>query len=141
MPDFNIIEMGFIKKYTQSGWATNYYFPCCPQEIEENSLEVYFKSLKIGAVLAYNDDSPKLIILEFVKLKSNASILLMCEREGLMCEWEGFQPWVIIEIKFEKKLLIHSKLGAYFEKYETEKEFCIKQGMEWKGSDPFDDFG
>lgn len=43
----------------------------------KNSLEVYFKNLKIGAVFAYNDDSPKLILVEVVKVKDHSSILVM----------------------------------------------------------------
>ena len=138
--DFNRMEMAFTKRCAQSGWAANYYFPYCPQEIEKNSLEAYFKNLKIGAVFAYNDDSPKLIILEFVRGKNNSSILVMCEREGLMCEREGFKPWIIAEIKFGNGLFIHSNLGSYFEKDDADKEFCIKQGLEWKGGDIFDDY-
>lgn len=121
MPDFHCMEMAFTKKCTQLGWAANYYFPCCPQEIEKNSLEAYFRNLKKGAVFAYNDDSPKLIILEFVIRKNNSSILVKCEREGLMCEREGFKPWFIAEITFRNELFVHSNLGSYFEKDEADK--------------------
>ncbi|MFT4060692.1 MAG: hypothetical protein QM652_14250 [Legionella sp.] len=72
-PDFYCINMIFTKRCAQSEWATNYYFPYCPQEIEKDSLEAYFKNLKIGAVFAYNDDSPKLLILEFVKGRDNCN--------------------------------------------------------------------
>lgn len=140
MPDFHCMEMAFTKKCTQLGWAANYYFPYCPQEIGKYSLEAYFKNLKIGAVFAYNDDSPKLKILEFAMGKNNSSILVMCEREGVMCEREGFKPWVITEITFGNEVLLHSNLGSYFEKDDADKEFCIRRGIEWKGVDIFDDY-
>ena len=137
MPNFHCKEMAVKKKLKQSGWAANYYFPSCPQEIEKNPLDVYFKNLKTGGVFACNDDSPKLLILEFVKGKNNSSILVMCEREGLMCEREGFKPWVIAEITFRNRLFVHSNLGSYFEKDDADKELCIKQGVEWNGGDIF----
>lgn len=133
------MERDFTKKCTQSGWAANYYFPYCPQEIGKNALEVYFNNLKIGSVFAYSDDSPKLIIVEFVKGKNNASLLVMCEREGVMCEREGYRPWNISEITPERGFLLHSNLGSYFEKHDADKEFCIRRGIEWKGVDIFDD--
>ncbi|HAT1824492.1 hypothetical protein SC438_12410 [Legionella pneumophila] len=105
----------------------NYSFPCCPQELGVITLETYFQNLKVGAMFAYNDDSPNLIILEFVKAKNNSSILVMCEREGLTSEMEGFLPWLIAEITFENGFLVHSKLGSYFEKGDADNEFCIKQ--------------
>ena len=64
----------------------------------------------------------------------------MCEREGVMCELEGFKPWIIIEITFENGQLRHSNLGSYFEKDEADKEFCIKRDIEWKGGDIFNDY-
>ncbi len=106
----------------------NYSFPCCPKELEKISLEAYFQNLKVGAVFAYNDDSPNLIILEFVKVKSNSSILVKCEREGLTSEIEGFKPWLLAEITFENGFFVHSNLDSYFEKDDADKEFCIKQG-------------
>lgn len=123
MPNFNRMEMAFTKSCIQSGWSAKYYFPCCPQEIEKHSLEAYFKRLKIGAVFAFNDDSPNLIIVEVVNKKS--SLLVMCERESLICERLGFHPWVIVEITFENALFVHSNLGSYFEKEEVEENFAL----------------
>lgn len=132
--------MTIKKQCMHSEWALAYSFPSCSKKTENNSLEEYFKNLKIGAVLSYSDDSPKLIILGFVNSKNNASILVLCEREGLFSEKDGYQPWLIFEIKFEKGVFVHSNLGSYFEKDEADKEFCIRQGLEWTGSDYFDDY-
>lgn len=125
--DFNRLEMASTKRCAQYGWGANYYFPCCPKEIGMIPLEAYFLNFKFGAVFAYNDNSPKLIIVEFVRIKNNSSILVKCEREGLTCEREGFEPWLIAGITFKNDLFIHSKLGSYFEKDDADKEFCIKQ--------------
>lgn len=107
--DFNLFE--------------GYHFPRCPKELEISPIAVYFRNLKIGEVFAYNDDSPKLIILEFLKTKNSSSILIMCEREGIMSEREGFKPWLIAQITFDNGSFVHSNFGSYFEKDEIDKEF------------------
>ncbi|MCL9682901.1 hypothetical protein [Legionella maioricensis] len=124
MPDFNRMEMASTKNCMQLGWSANYYFPSCPQEIGKNSFETYFKNLKIGAVFAYNDDSPKLIVRKVAKGENSSSILVMCEREGIWCERLGFLPWSITEITLENKLFIHSNLGSHFEKDDADKHFA-----------------
>lgn len=131
--DFNRLEMALTKGCAQYGWGAHYYFPCCPEEIGIHPLEAYFQNLKIGAVFAYNDDSPKLIVLEFVISKNSSSILIMCEREGLMSEREGFQPWFIAEIRFENGLFVHNKLQSYFEKEDADLEFLSCKDQEAVG--------
>src|SRR5690606_12067926 len=111
------------KGCSQIRWGAKYYFPCCPKEKEIISLETYFQNLKIGSVFAYNDDSPKLIAVQFARIKNNSSILVMCEREISSSEKEGFQPWLITEITYNNALFIHAKVGSYFEKDDADKEF------------------
>lgn len=95
--DFNGLEKALTKRCLQHKWSAGYYFPRCPEEIGTPPLKAYFNKLKKGAVFAYNDDSPKLLIVEFVRIKNNSTILVLCEREGVMCEREGFKPWLIAE--------------------------------------------
>mgnify|MGYP006358678447 FL=1 len=109
-------------------WGADYYFPCCPEETAANALDAYLQGLKVGAVFAYNDDSPKLIIVKFAIIKNNSSILVICEREGAMCEREGYKPWSIYEITFENAFFVHTNLGSYFEKDDVDKVFCINKG-------------
>lgn len=125
--DFDAREKSLTKQCMQYMWSASYYFPCCPKEAGINPLTSYFKSLKNGSVFAYNDNSPKLIIVEAVSINNNSKILVICEREGVICEREGFQPWLIAEIIFENGLFIHSSLGRYFEKDEADKEFYIRK--------------
>jgi hypothetical protein len=120
--------------------TADYSYPFCPKEIGINPLRTYFLNLKVGAEFAYNADSPKLMTLEFVINKDNSSILVMCEREGLMCEREGFRPWTIFEITFENGFFVHTNLDSYFDKDDAEIAFSIKQGLEWTGSATFENF-
>ena len=57
-----------------------------------------------------------------------------------MCKKEGLKPWPVAEITFEDGLFVHTSTGSYFHKDGADKEFCIKQGLEWTGGDTFDDF-
>ncbi|HAZ7573791.1 hypothetical protein OQJ02_05045 [Legionella sp. PATHC032] len=124
LEDFNQLEKSLTKRSLQYGWGAKYYFPCCPYEIAIAPLDDYTKRLKVGFVFAYNENSPKLIILEVKRY--NSSILVMCEREGLMCEREGYPPFLISDITFENAVFVHSKIGSYFERDDADKELGIK---------------
>ncbi len=126
--NFNQLEKSLTKLCMQCRWSAKYYFPCCPEQIGVIPLDNYFQNFKIGAVFAYNDDSPKLIIVKFIRAKDNLSILVFCEREGITCEREGFKPWLIAKITFEDGVFAHFNLGSYFEKDDADQEFCIEQG-------------
>ncbi|GEM_PF-5577820 len=109
-------EPALTRKCLQYMFSATYYFPSCPEEIAMNlnHIEAYFQNLKISAVFAYNDDSPKLII-EKVEMINNITIVVLCEREGRICERKGFKPWSICEITFDNNFFIHANLGSYFE--------------------------
>lgn len=104
-------------------WIDGYCYPCYPAT---NSFEDYFDNLKIGSVFAYNDYSPKLIIVEFIVDKDKSSICLMCERESVVCEENDFFPWTIFEITFINSVFVHTKIGAYFDKEDADKDFLCQ---------------
>ena len=115
----------------QYGWGAKYYFPCCSNEIRATPIDDYFQNLKVGSIFAYQDDAPNLIIINFVKINNNSSILVMCEREGDWCERNHFFPWLICEIKFENGFFIHynHKKNPLLEKDVADQEFCIQAGQ------------
>ena len=126
----NRLESSLTHGCMQYGWSAKHYFPCSPKKTRENPLGDYYQNLKVGAAFAHHDDAPKLIIIEFVKIKINSSILVMCESEVDWCERGGFFPWLICEITFENGFFIHynHKDKPLFEKDVADQEFCIKQG-------------
>lgn len=124
---FDRVEGALTNNCMQHGWGTKYYFPCTPKKIKTIPIEDYFQSLKIGATFAYNDNAPKLIIINFIKTKNNSSILVMCERDDIWCERDGFHPWLISEITFKDRFFIHTKLGSYFEREEADTVFYINK--------------
>ncbi|WP_115710300.1 hypothetical protein [Legionella sainthelensi] len=120
---FNKFEKALTNRCVQYRWGAQYYFPCCPKDIGINQLEAYFHNLKIGFVFAYNDDSPRLIILEVKRY--NSSIRVMCEREGHVCEQEGYLPFLISEIRVDNAVFVHLKVGSYFERDDADRAFVI----------------
>jgi hypothetical protein len=118
------LEFSLTSKCAQYMWSVSYSFPCCPNEIGKHPLDTYLLNLKAGAVFAYNDDSPKLIVIHAVFIKCGSSILVICEREGMHCERVGFKPWAITEISFWNGFYIHSNLGSYFEKDDANEAFA-----------------
>lgn len=102
-------------------WSEPYYFPCCPEELEENAIMSYFNNLEVGFIFAYSEYSPKLVIVKFMITKNRSSILVMCERETATCEIDGFKPWLISEIILEHDFFIHKNLGSYFEREDAEQ--------------------
>ncbi len=127
------LTMALTRRCVQRRWRVPSYFPCCPEEIGPDPIKAYIQNLKVGAIFAYNDTYPNSIVREVVMSKDNSSILVMCEKEGV-------KPWSVAEITFEDGLFVHTNVGSYFDKGGADKEFCIKQGLEWLGGDTFDDF-
>ena len=125
--------MSLTDMCAQCNWNVPSFFPCCPKKINENPLEEYFENMQIGSIFSYNDHYPESKILESIMINNNSSILVMCQREGI-------KPWTVAEIKFENSLFVHSNLGSYFDKNGADKLFCIMQGLEWVGPEPFDDY-
>lgn len=126
--DLNQLESALTSCCMQYGWGVRYYYHCCPKKITATPLDDYFLRLKVGAIFAYYDNTPKLIAIKFVKIKNNSSILVLCEREGDWCERLGFFPWVICEVTLESGFFTHYKIEEFFEKDEAEQAFCTKQG-------------
>lgn len=114
-------------------WSENYCFPCRPDVVGTDPLETYYQILMVRVVFAYSGDSPKLLIHEIARSKNSSSIVVMCEREGRMCEREGFHPWLLVEITFVNGNFVHTKLGGYFDKDDVDEAFYIRQGHEWGG--------
>lgn len=121
------IEIALTNRCAQYQLGARYYFPCSPKDLNINPLKYYYQNLRKGVVFAYNDDSPKLIVLDFVMIKNDSSILVMCEREGLLAEQEGYKPWLIAEITFDDGLFVHSKVGCWFEKDDANRTFGLAQ--------------
>jgi hypothetical protein len=128
------LDLALTPRCAQYMWRSDAYFPCCPEEIGANPIEAYFQNLKVGATFAYSDYSefcPKLTALEFVRIKNNSSVLIMCERED--------RKWSIVGITLDEEsgYFIHFYLGSSSSKEDADKAFAVKQELKDFWSDSY----
>lgn len=133
-------EIEFIQSLTPNAvqkahnWKTPAYFPCCPNEENNTSITEYLANLKSGEIFSKNQYSSS-IIEKFAYNKVNTSILVISRSS----DNNATKPYSLAEITLENNYFIHSNLGSFFQKEGAEKQFIVTQGLEWTGSEPFDE--
>jgi hypothetical protein len=115
-------------------WKTPAHFPCCPNEENNTSITAYLANLKPGGIFSKNQYSSS-IIEKFAYNKVNTSILVMSRSS----DNNATKPYSLAEITLVNNHFIHSNLGSFFQKEGAEKQFIVTQGLEWTGSEPFDE--
>ncbi len=120
---------------TQRKWRTPTEFPCCPQGSEENPIAAYAERLKAGAIFSRSDFST-IIVLDSGVAEDGQSAWVMCEQT----QTDALKPWLLAQIAYEDELYVHTSFGTFFSKEGAEKQFCLALGLEWTGSDTFDDY-
>lgn len=103
-------------------WSKEYTFPHQPRAHNTSGLSTYLPKLKPGATLAYKDDAPRLIVRSASMPGCESEIIVLCQREGNMCEREGYFPWSLIKITLANSKFIYSKIGQFFEESEAQSE-------------------
>lgn len=134
-------ELEFINSLTPNAvqnarnWKTPSVFPCCPTEYTSNPITKYYENLNIGKVFSINQYTSS-IVQDFAISKNKNILWIMC-KSG---EENPIKPYSLAEITFQKNVFVHNSLGTYFEKIGAEKQFTLKQGLEWTGGDSIDDY-
>ncbi|MBO6607404.1 HNH endonuclease signature motif containing protein [Psychroserpens sp.] len=116
-------------------WKTPSEFPCCPSKIDSNALTEYYKNLNIGKVFSRNQYTSS--IVQDVAISEDKNILWIMCKSG---EENPIKPYSLAEITFNNNVFVHDSLGTFFEKIGAEKQFTLKQGLEWMGGDSIDDY-
>lgn len=130
----NII-MSLTQNAVQRNWSVPSEFPCCPQVIKEDPLNLYVENLSIGSVLCTNQLYTSLVSKIAIKSDDNSIILLTINSDK-----EAMKPWALAKITFEDNVYAHESLGTFFSESGAEKRFCLAQGLEWTGVDSIDDY-
>ena len=136
-----IEEFEFINSLTPNAvqtarnWKTPSEFPCCPDKNNSNALTKYYENLNTGKVFSRNQYTSS-IIQNFAISKNKNTLWIMCKS----AEENSIKPYSLAEITFQKDVFVHNSLGTYFEKIGAEKQFILKQGLEWMGGDSIDDY-
>lgn len=138
--EINENEIEFINSLTPNAvqkiqnWKTPTEFPCCPKEENNLAITKYLANLKPGKIFSKNQYASS-IIEKFAFNKENTSLLVMCRST----DNNAIKAYSLAEITLINDHYIHNNLGSFFQKEGAEKQFIVAQGLEWTGSESFDE--
>lgn len=118
---------------TQIYWATPSFFPCCPSKTKNNPLSEYYKNLKNGATLCYNNLYSS-IVYDSVLINEEKYILVITRSIN------GAKDFALAKITYKGGVFAHENMGSFFSEDGVKKRFTILQGKEWTGPDSIDDY-
>jgi hypothetical protein len=129
----NSLSKNAVQKF--QSWRTPTEFPLCPQDETKNTMAGYFQNLKVGEVFSRNE-FVIMLIEQFVISADRTTIWVVCKSgdDG------SIKPFSLSEVIITNNVFVHESLGTFFEQVGVEKQFILKQGMEWTGDDTLDDF-
>lgn len=134
VPEYiNSLTNNAVQKF--QNWRTPTEFPLCPLEEVNNTIVQYYDNLKVGEVFSRNHFAIMLID-QFAISTDTSTLWVVCKsgEEGLI------KPFSLSEVTYSNDVFVHESLGTFFEQVGAEKQFILKQGMEWTGGDTLDDF-
>lgn len=119
----------------QINWSTPSEFPCCPQIMEDNNLEMYKQNLNEGSVFCKNVYYSSLVI-DSVLVEGGRKLIVMTKNT----DDKAIKPWALAGVILKDNIFYHISMGSFFSENGTKKNFTIAQGKEWTGGDVFDDY-
>lgn len=136
IPDVPKIIMSKTLNAGQRNWKTPSEFPCCPKENTEEPISDYAKNLKGGSIFCINEFYSSLVLNSTIS-DDNQSIFALTESTK---GENALKPFALTEITYENGLFVHMNYQSYFSKKGAEKQYCLAQGLKWKGGDSVDDY-
>ncbi|MGB5609401.1 HNH endonuclease signature motif containing protein [Eudoraea sp.] len=120
------LDMAQTPWCVQYMWSAPMYFPLCPQGEQHSRLDVYFRNIQLGNVVAYSDYEdfcPQLTAVGAALLKDGFSILVIAESKN--------GKWVIVGIQLDEKTqhFFHFIVGSYSDMQEAEMAFNSKESQ------------
>ena len=77
------------------------------------------------------------MLIDQFAISADTSTLWVVCKSG---EEGAIKPFSLSEITYSNNVFVHESLGTFFEQVGVQKQFVLKQGMEWTGGDTLDDF-
>ncbi len=117
----------------QENWNVPSEFPLCPQEYGdgESPLRVYFNNLSEKALFASNE-TYKSFVYKFLFVEKEHMILVITYGGTI-------KPYALAKITYQDNNFIHTSFGTFMTLEGAEKEFTLKQGLQYQGEDSLDD--
>lgn len=119
----------------QRNWRIPSDFPCCPEQFALEPIKAYAERLQPGLVFCRNE-SYTAVVFKCAISPDGQSIFVISE-SGTS---PAIKPWSLAQITFENGLFVHTSLHTFFTQEGAEKQFCVKQGLEWTGGGSIDDY-
>lgn len=116
----------------QVKWNTPTEFPCCPEEITDDVLEVYFARLQKDEIFCKNLYGVSKVVKAALYDEGRGLVVWTVPIEGLK---DG-----VAKVYVHDNKIVHETVGTYFSADGAEKAFTIAQGLEWTGGDSIDDY-
>jgi hypothetical protein len=129
----NSLTNNAVQKF--QNWRTPTEFPLCPLEEVNNTIVQYYDNLKVGEVFSRNHFA--IMLIDQFEISADTSTLWVVCKSG---EEGAIKPFSLSEITYSNDVFVHESLGTFFEQVGVQKQFVLKQGMEWTGGDTLDDF-
>jgi hypothetical protein len=117
----------------QLKWNTPTEFPCCPEDVGENSLREYASRLVKDEVFSRNGVWSSKVV-ESALYNDGHGLAVMTEPVG------GGLKFGVAKIYIDDGKIVHETEGTYFTEEGARKYYTLLQGLEWTGGDCFDDF-
>jgi hypothetical protein len=129
----NSLTNNAVQKF--QNWRTPTEFPLCPREEVNNTIVQYYDNLKVGEVFSRNHFA--IMLIDQFAISADTSTLWVVCKSG---EEGANKPFSLSEVTYSNDVFVHESLGTFFERVGVEKQFVLKQGVEWPGGDTLDDF-
>jgi HNH endonuclease len=118
----------------QMNWKSPTEFPCCPQRIGSNPILMYADKIKAGKVFSQNQYS-KSIIDDFAISADKATLWIVCKSNIE----NAIKQYTLAEVTYQDGFFVHNSLGSFFKEDGAKKQFNLVQGLEWTGTETFDE--
>lgn len=108
-PEYDGLSDSLTPSAKQRYWRTPTEFPCCPQEVTEDGLDIYKENLKEGNLFSSNSFAKYYVIDKAIIPDKNDLIVLCTNNEGE----QVFGAYALCSIKIENGKFVHMSIKRY----------------------------
>lgn len=108
-PEYDGLSDSLTPSAKQRYWRTPTEFPCCPQEVTEDGLDIYKENLKEGNLFSSNSFAKYYVIDKAIIPDKKDLIVLCTNNEGE----QVFGAYALCSIKIENGKFVHMSIKRY----------------------------
>ena len=108
-PEYDGLSDSLTPSAKQRYWRTPTEFPCCPQEVTDDGLDIYRDNLKEGYLFSSNSFAKYYVIDKTIIPDKNDLIVLCTNNEGE----QVFGAYALCSVKIENGKFVHMSIKRY----------------------------